>query len=130
MTNNPIFQRKIMPDFSNRFAPVGLAELDELSDSRTRCFEADGSELLAVPGLIDNVDRVVLVNGRQRQELPLTQTRTHPLDATFSRFETIEEPLVKCAVAPDGTPILLRSRLSNGGLWQQGTQVYVTADYE
>ena len=119
-----------MPDFSNRFAPIGLLAEDEPFDSRTRCFDADGSEILKTPGLIDNIERVVLVNGRQRVELPMTQTRTHPLDGTFSRFETVQEPMVKCTVGPDGTPLLLRSRLSNGGLWQEGTKVFVTADYD
>lgn len=96
----------------------------EAQAANTRVFTGDGSPYLRVPGLLA-VEAVRVGN----QDIPLFEEREYPKDAQQKRFETKQEPLIALDHADDGTPILLRSILSNDGMWQKGQPVYVTGEW-
>ena len=91
-----------------------------------RVFTGDGSALLKVPGIV-SVSQVRIGD----TILPLFEERTYPTDSTGTKFEDREEKMLDIQTDPaDGTPTLLRSKLSNDGLWQAGQIVYVSGEWE
>lgn len=96
----------------------------EKEAANVRVFEGDGSHILRVPGL------VTLEGVRVGpQSIPLTEDIEVPVDPQHSRKEIQSVSLVKLEVTPDGEEVLLRSLLSNDGLWQAGAKIYVAGEW-
>lgn len=107
-----------------RFAEVEPMREDEEIGRRTRFFTGNGTAYLAVPGL-KNLEAVRL----GLQSAPLYEDRQYPISA-HGHYEVMREPLFMLRQGPDGGAVLMRSRISNHGLWQRGIKVYVTGDWE
>ena len=91
-----------------------------------RVFVGDGSPRLKVPGILE-VSQVRV----GEVEIPLSEKRKYPTDSTGVNFEERDEPMIDLQTDPaDGSPTLLRSTLSNDGLWQAGVNVYVSGKWE
>ena len=107
---------------------LGLTEREQRRKPNTREFRGDGSPYLLTPGLLAlDAEGAVRVGSL---ELPATLTREEPLNTGLTLFQTITEPMVQLDQAPDGTRVLLRNLRSNDGLWQEGTPVYVSGEWE
>lgn len=107
----------------------GLSEAERQLRPNVREFRGDGTPYLKVPGLLKLAegDGAVRVGDL---ELPATYTYQVPLDGSERpQMETRTEPMVILRNAPDGTPILLRNRHSNEGMWQDGVAVYVDGEW-
>jgi hypothetical protein len=92
--------------------------------ANTREFIGDGTPYLKVPGCV----KVESVRVGQ-QVIPLAEIRNYPTDATLQRFDQVTEPMIALEQGNDGTPVLMRSQLSNDGIWQKDKPVYVTAQW-
>jgi hypothetical protein len=107
------------------FFPVGGMDSREEIAANTRVFVGDGTPYLKVPGLQRVQD--VRLSGLS---LPPKEIREFPADASLTRLLPVENPLYGVQAAADGTPILLRNRTSNDGIWQEGERVYVTGEWD
>lgn len=107
----------------------GLTEQERRRRPNSREFKGDGTPFLKVPGLraLAAGDGAVRVGDL---ELPAVYTYRVPLDVSLTEFETRSEPLVKLDRAPDGTPILLRNKHSNDGIWQPGLSIFVDGEWD
>lgn len=102
----------------------GLGEVEHIAQN-TRVFEGNGTPFLRVPGL-KTLEKVAVGT----QEVPLTEEREYPTDGTGLRLKSQTLKIVDVQIAPDGTPVLLRSIYSNDGIWQKGARIYVTGEFE
>lgn len=108
----------------NRFHTLSTLTAADQVAGRTREFAGDGSPYLRVPGLVTlEAVRIGTV------EIPLTEKRTYPTDGTHKNFEHVDEPLIQLERDHQGA-VLLRSILSNNGLWQSGQPVYVSGTWD
>jgi hypothetical protein len=109
---------------TGHFHPVAGIDKREEVAANTRAFAGDGTPYLKVPGLLAVI--AVRVN---HAELPLSETREYPTDHTHQRLMAEEFATVSLQHSQDGCPILLRSILSNDGMWQKDEPIYVTGDW-
>lgn len=108
----------------NRFHHLGTLTQEDERSGRTREFAGDGTPFLRVPGL-QKLEALRIGN----TEIPLEQKRQYPTDGTHTNFETVNEPLVSLQHDAQGA-VLLRSVLSNNGMWQSGQPIFVVGDWE
>lgn len=108
----------------SRFADVGQLEQREVIDARTRRFVGDGTAFLIVTGLLAVTGVTVGMT-----PVPLTETRRYAEDATGRETPPVEEPIIELQTTLDGRQVLLRSPLSNHGVWQKDVAVYVSGDW-
>lgn len=109
----------------NNFHSIGGLTAQENKDARTRVFVGLGTAFLLVAGLVQVES--VRIDG---QEIPLFEDRSYPLDGSLTRFETVREEIIGKTEHPEtGVPILLRSKLSNDGIWQKDSQIHVTGEW-
>jgi hypothetical protein len=106
------------------FADVRQIEQRDSLDARTRRIVGDGSPFLMVEGL-QSVESVRVGT----TDIPLVEVRRYPEDASGRLGAPVERRLVDLQTAPDGRQVLLRSSLSNDGVWQKDAPVYVTGDW-
>lgn len=113
----------------NQFHGLGGLIEQEKEAANTRQFtvtEDKGSPYLPVPGL----KKVTAVRVGSTP-VPLTQTLTYPVNgANPPRFETEEADMIALTRREDGTPILLRSQLSNDGIWQPNVPIFISGEWE
>lgn len=96
----------------------------EQADARTRLVHGEGTPFLRVPQLTKlEALRIGAL------PLPLSEVRRYPTDA-LGGFESVDEPLVQIQHASDGVPVLVRSLLSNDGIWTHSVGVFVTGEWE
>jgi hypothetical protein len=108
------------------FHPIGGLTQQERETHNTKVFDGNGTPFLKVPGLV-RVE-AVRVNA---MDLPLQRVVEYRTDAAEgSAAERMTLPLVVVDRDEDGTPVLLRSMLSNDGIWQDGAKVYVTGEWD
>jgi hypothetical protein len=93
--------------------------------ANTKKFVGNGTPFLEVPGLV--TVKAVRIGD---VEIPLIETRKHPTDSTLTNFVEVEEKIIDLQTNPDGVKTLLRSILSNNGIWQAGASIFVTGDWE
>ncbi len=103
------------------FASLSMIGIRETLDEKTRKFEGDGTPFLFVPNLT-KVEAVTVGN----TNVPLVEERRYVEDATGRETAPIPRPLISLDETPDGRKVLLRSKLSNDGIWQKGVQIFVT----
>jgi hypothetical protein len=105
------------------FHPLeGLNEAEQAA-ANVRQFQGDGTPYLKVPGL----ERVTSIRVGA-QEIPLEIEQRFPKDGTLRELATVSTPLISLQTGPDGVPVLLRSKQSNDGVWQNAP-VYVAGDW-
>lgn len=85
-----------------------------------RVFKGDGTPYLRVPGLVA-LEKVVIGN----MTIPFSEARAYPIDVSLQRHQTVQEPLIHVTRDNDGTPVIMRSLVSNDGLWQKDANVTV-----
>lgn len=90
----------------------------------TRTFKGTGTSQLPVPDLIEL--KGVKVNG---EPLALTEAREVPKDGTLSEIMVQEFPMVLVDTNERGIPYLIRSSLSNHGIWQDGAPITVVGEW-
>lgn len=108
-----------------RFADVGSLQIQETVNARTRKFVGNGTAFLVVAGLVA-LDGIRI----GANPIELTEKRHYPKDAAGQLLEEVQEPLISVDKTPDGRTVLLRSVLSNHGVWQKGEVVYVTGEWD
>jgi hypothetical protein len=114
----------ITPTRPGRFADLGRLQVQETVNERTKKFLGTGNEFLIVPGLV-KLEGVRI----GQQEIPLTEERAYPTDANGQFLDKVNEEIISVQAMPDGRPVLLRSVLSNDGVWQKGAAIYVTGEW-
>jgi len=90
-----------------------------------RAFKITDPEAIELPGC-KAIHEVRMGN----MVLPSTVSHSVPTDATHKNFETHEIPLYALVEGHDGTPLLLRSHMSNDGKWQTGHTVHVKGEWD
>lgn len=107
------------------FHPLEGLTRQEHSAANVRVFEGDGTPYLRVPGLrkLESVRVGTVV-------VPLSTEIEIPEDHTLTRLRRIPVPLLDVQETPEGERILLRSQMSNDGVWQTGVKVYVAGDWD
>lgn len=107
------------------FHPMGGLSLQEQIDKRTRPFDGTGTPYLKVPGLksVSGVRVGTL-------DLPLEMVIRFPANEALEQGVT-RLPVVALDRDDAGCPVLLRSILSNDGIWQAGEKnIFVTGEWE
>lgn len=107
----------------NRFATLSTLSAADQAAGRTREFAGDGSPFLRVPGLVSFT--AVRIG---TTDIPLTERRKYPTNGSLTAFQDVDEPLFFLDRDAQG-PVLLRSEISNNGLWQSGQPVYITGEW-
>jgi hypothetical protein len=99
-------------------------ETPDLGKAKT--FTGNGTPFLPVPGL-KKVTSVAV--GQPDAIIPLTEKREYPIED--GKSETRDEQLIDLQINPaDGAATLLRSELSNDGIWQSGVSIFVTGEWD
>jgi len=104
--------RKVLPD-------------EDVVNGKTRVFKGTGKATLAVLGLLV-LERVRI----GRQVIPQYQEMEFPDNRRYEQNNRTELPLVMLTDDEDGTRVLVRSTLSNDGVWQEGADIYVTGEWD
>jgi hypothetical protein len=106
---------------------VQIADLFQQEQIRenTRTFMGEGTLFLKVPGL-KKLEAVYMGN----QQLHRTEVRRYPIDPNHTQFENDELPLIQFTHLPDGTPVLLRSVVTNDGVWQSQAFFSVQGEWD
>lgn len=108
----------------NQFADITVMDKIAQQDARTRAFVGDGSVYLRVPGL-KSVE-AINVGGA---DVPPKHTQKLVQNLSMETYpETID--LFRLGRAMDGTPVLVRNKQSNFGIWQKGAMIYVRGEWE
>jgi hypothetical protein len=111
----------------SNFHPIGGLSQQQAEQANTRSFTGDGSPYLKIEGSrLVNLERVRVGT----LEVPLSEERIYPRDASMSNFQNEPEALVQVVDQPDGSQVLMRSILSNDGIWQKNVPVFLTGDWE
>lgn len=114
------------PANQNRgFVQVNDLFQQESIRENTRTFVGEGSLFLKVPGL-KKLEAVFMGN----ENLHRTDVRRYPIDPNHTQFENDELPLIQFTRLPDGTPVLLRSVVTNDGIFQSGVYFSVQGEWE
>lgn len=106
------------------FHSLQTARRGQETDANTRMFTGDGTPFLRLPDL-----KTVEVVRLGSTVLPFTERRRYPLDADGNHHQEVTHELLTIEVDEDGTPVLLRSKLSNDGIWQKGATIAVTGEW-
>lgn len=109
--------------FATMARPEDLVGQDEAK--RAREFKGNGTPFLKVPGC-KSVEKV-FVGGT---ELPATITQKFPVDADAKDLVSQEWPMYDLSPDETGTPTLLRSTVSNDGIWQDGISITVVGEWD
>jgi hypothetical protein len=114
------------PTKANRgFVQIADVFQHEVIRENTRTFVGEGTLFLKVPGL-KSLEAVYM----GREQLHRTDVRRYPIDPNHTQFENDELPLVQFTHLPDGTPVLLRSVISNDGIFQSGFMFSVQGEWD
>jgi len=114
------------PTKQNRgFVQIADVFQQEIIRENSRTFVGEGNLFLKVPGL-KKLDAVHM----GQHQLYRTEVRKYPIDPNHTQFETDELPLVQFTHLPDGTPVLLRSVITNDGVWQAFQPFVVTGEWD
>ena len=97
---------------------------DPETRKRVRTFEGTGTYLLPVPGAREVT--AVWVRGTAQ---PKEVVNLLPMDPDGKILKEHRHPGFKLDKLPDGTPVLLRSKQLNDGIWQE-TAIEVEGDWD
>lgn len=101
----------------------GLNSQEEIGKN-VRVFEGDGTPFLPVPGLMKvsgvRIGSVVI---------PLEETRRIPADGSLLTIVDQKIPMIDLVGTGAGA-ILRRGKLSNDGIWQAKSKIYVAGEWE
>lgn len=111
------------PSAQQGFAPLGNLHESEETNARTRVFTGNGTSFLRVPGC-SGVETIRI----GPSPLPLTVQRPYVLNGAMVT-EMREEALVSFQRDTDGCPVLIRSAISNDGIWQEGAPIYICGEW-
>ncbi|HEX9997012.1 MAG TPA: hypothetical protein VGB45_07715 [Abditibacterium sp.] len=116
----------------SKFRRIGtlssLTSQEQLA-GKTRPFTGDGTAFLKVPGLLSLL-AISVATSTGRVQLPLQDERlymVHP-DETVPRTGETED-LFALDTETYEVPVLERSEISNGGIWQKNVIFYVTGEW-
>jgi hypothetical protein len=109
---------------SNQFHSLTGLTAQERDASNVREFTGDGTPYLKVPGL--KSVSYVRVGGTV---VPLEHEQAFPNPDDLRATVTETEKLIDLQFDAQKTPILLRSKQSNHGLWQAGVPVFVGGEW-
>lgn len=88
-------------------------------------FPGTGQPYIRIPGVL-KVNKVFI----GVQEIPEFRQDQVLIDPAGTQTETIDIPIWKYAVGPDGVPILMRSKVSHDGIWQSGVDIYIDGEFD
>jgi hypothetical protein len=114
----------LTPRPSQRFAQLDDLSKQEHEAQNTRIFEGTGNSFLPIDPIIGlSSIRIGL------HHLPLVEERDYPINGQM-QTEKVNEPLVEIQTSSDNKQqYLVRSILSNDGIWPLGTKIYVTGEW-
>ncbi|MBS1727380.1 MAG: hypothetical protein JST51_11715 [Armatimonadetes bacterium] len=107
------------------FHDVETSESKRQFEEGLRKFKGDGQPFIRIQG-VQKVHRVFVGT----QEVPEFRHDTVLTDPAGTRTSVTEIPLWKYAIGPDGVPILLRSKVSHDGIWQDRADIYIDGDFD
>lgn len=90
-----------------------------------RQFVGTGTPFLMVPGC-----RAVTDVWVRETKLPEEIVNMVPMDADGKILERQAHPCFLLVTAPDGIPVLLRSKQSNDGIWQENVAITVAGEWD
>jgi hypothetical protein len=106
---------------STQQSPSGIE-----AEGEVRIFVGDGSPVLKVP----NLEKVLSVHVG-RTKVPLERDYKFPLNADAERKEKVRTTLPHIVLDENeaGEKVLMRSKHSNDGNWQDGVKIYVGGEW-
>ncbi len=108
---------------SGFFHPIDTPAPDE-NPANTRMFKGDGTPFLKVTGL----KRLEACRAGS-VSIPLEEVRRMPVNSAHTEHTNVTVPMVDVQHGPDGA-VLLRSIMSNDGIWQEGVPVFVSGEWD
>jgi len=106
------------------FHPIGDIAHKVAVNANTRRFQGEGTLYLKVPGL-----RSLESVSCDGHTWPAKREVRYPVDLS-DRRETMVLDMVHLTHLPDGTPVLLRSIVSNDGFWQAFANFDITGEWD
>lgn len=99
---------------------------EDIRSGKCREFTGDGTPHLRVPGLVGDPGAVRV----DRIELPTRLKMGFPDNHLNGQIIHSDMQILRVDSDTDGVPVLLRSIVSNDGIWQKGHKVFVWGDWE
>ena len=98
---------------------------EDVRSGKCREFVGNGTPHLRVDGLIGDPEAVRV----DMIDLPLRLKMRFPDNHLNGQTVHSDMPVLRVETDSDGTPVLLRSIISNDGLWQKGHKIFVWGDW-
>lgn len=108
---------------ASRFFDINELKSDITLDEATRKFVGDGTPVLPI-GDCKKVEQVRI----GKTSLPFSENRVYVTDTQGTKREATEKLITLERI--EGRPVLLRSKLSNFGIWQKGVAIYVSGEWD
>ncbi len=99
---------------------------EDVKSGKCREFTGSGTPHLRVAGLIGDPTAVRV----DMVDLPMRLTMRFPDNHLNGQTVHTDMPILLMQIDSDGTPVILRSMISNDGLWQKGHKIFVWGDWE
>ena len=99
---------------------------EEFKSGHCREFAGNGTPHLRVPGLVGDPTAVRV----DMIDLPLRLKMSFPDNHLNGQTVHSDMQILRMETDSDGTPVLLRSMISNDGVWQKGHKVFVWGEWE
>ena len=99
---------------------------EDVRSGKCREFVGSGTPHLRVAGLVGDPEAVRV----DMIDLPTRLPMRFPDNHLNGKTVPTDMPILRVEIDSDGTPVLLRSMISNDGVWQKGHKVFVWGEWE
>ena len=99
---------------------------EDVRSGKCREFVGNGTPHLRVAGLVGDPEAVRV----DMVDLPARLSMRFPDNHLNGQTVHTDMPILRIEIDSDGTPVILRSMISNDGVWQKGHKVFVWGQWE